>query len=519
MRKVSESFNGLIYFAVESAQNNLNVIKELINIVWLKRDIRSQDHLPLLKAEESGLPYLIIFIFEPGVIKYGDTSPRHLQFQYHSIVDLNKTLAPYHKKVRVFHADALDVFHYLDERFEISNIYSYQESGIALTYERDKSVTFFCRQKKINWQQFQRDGIIRGIKNRKDWDKHWYTTMHQDIIKNVYSVKPDIQLENPYPIDENLLLQLQEYPTDFQPAGETNAWRYLKSFVAGRGNNYFRHISKPRESRKSCSRISPYISWGNLSIRQAYQFVAENSKKSAHQFAYNNFLTRLKWHCHFIQKFEVECSYEKKCINAGDELLTHEKNNTFIEAWEQGETGYPLVDACMKCLNKTGWINFRMRAMLVSFFCHHLYQDWRDGTQHLARVFLDYEPGIHYPQFQMQAGTTGVNTIRIYNPIKQSKEQDPDGIFIKLWLPQLAAMPAQFIHEPFKMTLMEQTFYGLIIGKDYPGPIVDIEQAGKQAREKIWSHRKHEMVKRENLRILSIHTNRSKNDIQPQRNH
>lgn len=489
--------------------------KQQINIVWLKRDIRSQDHLPLHLTEQQNLPYIILFLFEPSIINYPDTSLRHLQFQYHSILALDKKLKSFQKQVVVCYAEALTVLSFISNQFEIKNIYSYQESGIQITYDRDKAVAKFCKEHNIVWQECQRNGIIRAIKNRQGWDKQWFTTMHSPIIQNTYSIRESIVFENFFSLPNDLENLLSKYPKEFQPAGENYAFKYLESFIAERGKNYSKHISKPLESRTSCGRISPYLSWGNISIKQAYQFVYNHTKISTSKMAFKNFLTRLKWHCHFIQKFEVECSYENKCINAGYELLVHNKNESYITAWKHGCTGFPLIDACMICLQKKGWINFRMRAMLVSFFCHHLYQDWREGTHHLAQLFLDYEPGIHYPQFQMQAGTTGINTIRMYNPVKQSQDHDPKGVFIKQWLPQLQNVPEQFIHEPYKMSLIEQQLYGVIIGKDYPAPIVDIENSGKAARTSIWGHRKNDIVKQENKRILYTHTRRKENDIQP----
>ncbi len=225
--------------------------------------------------------------------------------------------------------------------------------------------------------------------------------------------------------------------------------------------------------------------------------------------ALRTFLARLHWHCHFIQKLEDAPRHESRNVHSGyDGLRESAFDEGRFAAWAAGQSGFPFVDACMRCLSATGWINFRMRAMLMSFAAHHLWLHWREPGLHLARLFTDYEPGIHWNQIQMQSGTAGINTVRIYNPVKQSYDHDPGGRFIRRWMPELADVPSMLIHEPWRMSSIEQAKTGCRLGIDYPEPIIDHIASAKIARDRMYAVRRSLEFRREAQAIQERHGSR-----------
>jgi deoxyribodipyrimidine photo-lyase len=486
----------------------MNTNRKHINVVWFKRDLRLLDNEAIFSAIQSQKPTLLLYVFENSLESDVHYSARHWNFIKQSLLDINNQLAVLNTKVLCVSGEVISVMNTIQENYKIDTVFSHKETGVKITYDRDKNFKRFCKNNLINWLENTNNGIFRALKDRTNWVAKWENYMNAPQLE--FQPTPTSFLHiNEIGNLENLLekTNLETIPDAiFQKGGPTMAGKYLQTFFNERYHNYSYNISKPLLARKSCSRLSPYIAWGNLSSRQVLQRSATFRLTCKDPKQIDSFVSRLTWQAHFIQKFEMEETMEFESVNKGFHTLKKKINRNYIQAWEMGQTGFPLVDASMRCLNETGYLNFRMRAMVVSFFTHNLWQPWQECSQHLSRMFLDFEPGIHFPQLQMQAGETGINLLRIYNPIKNSHEHDPDGEFIKKWVPELRSLPTQFVHEPSKMTFLDQKFNDFELGVNYPKPVVNMERTRKFASDFLWTMKKNPIVKEEGLRILSIHT-------------
>jgi deoxyribodipyrimidine photo-lyase len=462
-------------------------------IVWFKRDLRVVDHRPMVEAARIG-PVLPLLIIEPGFWREPDASERHYLFMRETARDLDTQLAALGQRLIVRVGDTCDVLEALRRSHGAAGLWSHEETGNQWTFARDKAVAAWACTHSIPWREIRQDGVTRRLRDRNGWARRWDAMMAEDIMQPPSALTPlsNVASEHiPEPCDIGLA---PDGCVARQIGGRDAGLAALESFLFERGREYRRAMSSPLAGAHACSRLSPYLAWGALSMREVTQLTwvrmrelrgESSSQARAYRASLTSFNGRLHWHCHFMQKLESAPSIETIELHPSTRGLRPETADPLLlTAWANGATGYPFLDACMRSLSATGWLNFRMRAMVMSFASYNLWQPWRETGLHLARQFTDYEPGIHWPQVQMQSGTTGINTIRIYNVVKQGYDQDPDGVFVRRWVPELADVPDQFVHEPWAWGGADA-----IIGKTYPARIVDLAASTKAAKDRIYGVR------------------------------
>jgi deoxyribodipyrimidine photo-lyase len=482
-----------------------------LQLVWFKRDLRLSDHAALRAAARKGtvLPLVII---EPEYWQQPDASARQWLFWRGCIEDLARGIASKNGALIIRVGDAVTIFDQLRRELGAFDLVAHEETGNAWTYERDKAVHRWCKAKDIRFTEHRQFGVIRGQNvNRDRWSRGWDAMMAQPTLPEPDFVMWQVAQSDPLP--DVVSLGLAEdgltYP---QMPGRDAAEDLLYSFLHLRGEHYTREMSSPVTAESACSRLSTYLAYGVISMREVAQsawlrYRELSQSEKAWRQAIRSFIARLHWHCHFIQKLESEPEAEyRPFAKVYEGLRPRHADPERLAAWAGGRTGYPFIDAAMRYLTATGWINFRMRAMLMSFASYDLWLPWQEAGLVLARRFTDYEPGIHWPQCQMQAGETGINTVRIYSPVKQGYDQDAGGSFIRRWVPELADVPDAYLHEPWRMSPEERG----ALCPDYPERIVEHAAAAKSAKDAIYALRHLPGARAEAKRVVTKHGSRKR---------
>ncbi|HEX4869794.1 MAG TPA: deoxyribodipyrimidine photo-lyase/cryptochrome family protein, partial [Moraxellaceae bacterium] len=483
-----------------------------VQIVWFKRDLRAARHAPLAAAAARG-PVLGLYVREPSVWTAPDASARQWGFVRESLRELKAELAARGVPLLVCTAELPAVLAALQASPGIAALWAHQETGTALTYRRDLAVAAWCREQGIPFHELRQHGVIRGLRSRRglDWAGAWERAMAAPLPPDL---PPRPLPVLPLPDLPEAALAWRDADIDArQPGGRREGVALLRSFLDARVAGYRRGMSSPLTATGACSRLSPHLAWGTLAHAEVVQAVqaaiaAEEAlppplRTPLRLASLRAFLERLAWHCHFIQKLETEPALEFHNMHRGfDGLREAGFNAAHFAAWCRGETGWPMVDACMRQLTATGWLNFRMRSMLMSAAAYPLWLHWREPALHLARLFVDYEPGIHYPQAQMQSGVTGINTMRVYHPSRQQRDQDPAGHYLRTWLPVFAGVPDSFLAEPWRMPRPLQQRCGLVLDRDYPAPVTDLDTALRAAKARMATRRSALAGSPETARVL-----------------
>ncbi|MEM1101421.1 MAG: FAD-binding domain-containing protein [Pseudomonadota bacterium] len=471
----------------------------MATILWFKRDLRVEDHAALAAAADTG-PVLALYVVEPGYWALPDTSARQWDFIAECLESLRAAL-DIPLLVRV--GEVRDVLESLAREEPISGIISHEETGNAWTYARDLAVKDWCAARGVPWRELPQSGVVRRLKGRDGWAARRERYVREPMIARRLLHGPALE---PGGIPTSAELGLAPDPCPGrQPGGRAAALSLLGGFLTERGRTYRKAMSSPVEGEWACSRLSAYLALGVLSGREAAQAAAARKAevkgtREGWTGSLQSFTSRLAWRDHFMQKLEDEPGIEHRALHPAYRGLREGSDAERLAAWTEGRTGIPFVDACMRYVTHTGWLNFRMRSMLMAVGSYHLWLDWRDTGMVLARRFTDYEPGIHWSQAQMQSGTTGMNTVRIYNPVKQGKDQDPTGVFTRRWVPEIAHLDDALLQEPWRA--------GGVAG--YPAPIVDVAAAAREAREKIFAVRKGPAFRAEADAIVKKHASRKK---------
>jgi len=451
-----------------------------MSVVWHRNDLRVHDNPALARAASDGGAVNPVFVVDPWFYREGSNCDARAEFVLSSVEALRHEYADLGAELTVERGESVPRVADAADRLgaEPADVYYNGEPNAGYPRERDSAA------EERGFTAVCGDGIVRDGATRDGWKENaesWFGAETHDAPASLTSDR----LEDGVTLDKARERYGIEPGKPVPDAGEAAAFERLRRFVE-RTDGYIPSISPPYAAEGNdgagTSRLSPYFSVGSLSLRTAHRRVTEEAGGAP----VDAFVERLFWNRHFTQKLHDYPELPRRAVNPvfrGMNRNSHDPER--VRAWKDGETGYPLVDASMRALSSEGWMNFRMRAMVASFFTYILKQPWWLGARHMRRELIDGDTAINYAQWQMQSGLVGVHPNRIYNPTKQVRENDPDGRYTRKYVPELGGVPDEHIAEPWRMDEAVAREAGVRVGPDgdYPEPIVVFEEEARRARE------------------------------------
>ncbi len=431
------------------------------------------DHLPLFQAAARGA-VIPVFILDRALLFHPETAVARVAFMLDCLKSLDADLQSRSGRLIIRSGDPVEVLPALIRETEADGIYAYIDYERIYGRVRDARLNRALTEQDLRIRWFEPIAGSGELLRYPDYRKLWYGAMSEAIVPTPSRVLvPDTVMSEAIP--DVMALGLMGDRKVIPPAGTDAARKLLQQFVEEKTDRYYWQLSLP--SAEATSGLSPHIKFGVISLRECFQVANQRLKGETDrrvQLSLKQLISRLRWGSGFGQRFRYLPQLELRSLYSVFDDQGWDFDPDHYQAWQNGETGFPMIDAAAKCLQETGgWLalNFRTRAIYSSFLTNLLGLDWRYGALHFMRHLIDGDCPIDHYQWAMQAGVTHCldkSWTRIYNPQQAAVDRcDPQGLFIKRWLPELADLPVEQLGLPPSRS-------------GYHAPIVDYQMARQQ---------------------------------------
>ncbi|MEM9569205.1 MAG: FAD-binding domain-containing protein [Cyanobacteria bacterium P01_E01_bin.34] len=444
-------------------------------IVWFRRDLRISDHLPLYRAAIRG-DVVPIFVLDRALLHHPETAPARVAFMLDCLRSLDADLKAVGGRLILRYGDPIKILPNLVAETGADGIYAYTDCERIYGRVRDARLNTELRSRQMRIRWFEPLGSTAELMPYPDYRDLWFTHTNGPLVPTPNQVCVPLDCHsNPVPDLDALDLNADTKP--IPPGGTAAARHALDNFLRHKTDSYYWKLSYP--AAQATTGLSPYIKFGVISIRECVQTarpLSQSPDRRIRRSAYQ-LVARLRWSSGFHQRFRYLPQLEVRSLYSVFDDEGWPFDETLYRAWQEGQTGFPIVDAAARCLQATGgWqqLNFRIRAIYASFLSNLMGIDWRYGALHFMRHLIDGDCPIDHYQWAMQSGVThcvNKSWTRIYNPGQIAIDRcDPHGSFVKKWLPELADLHPSQLGAPSPMS-------------GYPSPIVDYKQARQQRVE------------------------------------